>query len=509
MTPAAGDDARGGELEIGGIIAAEPSDLLTRSAFQRDLASQVALHEYVSLADIAHTLVLCEQGVTPADDAKELLAALLQLHQQIDSFEVDAAGGDLYTNREAWLAGRSAATGWLGYGRARREPITTGFHIVVLLHALELTEALGATAGVIAKVAKAHRNSIFVEHTYLQIAQPTTFGHYLLGFAYPLLRSAERLREFLARFDICPAGIGATNGSPVPQHRGLQASYLGFAAPAPHCRDAMWLADLPLEMASSCVATAIALDRLAEDLMVHCSSESGYVTLSDRHCRASKIMPQKRNPFALAYARAEANKAIGIQASLAAAARTPSGSMDNRLDAYADVPESARRVTQVVKLIGEVCGELQYEERRARLMLAEKSACAADLAANLSRHTGISYRRSYRIVGDVISRCARNGSSLRKLGGDELWTALCDAVDVEQEGVDREAVQRAIDESFDLDTCIAARSDVGGAGLGAMQEMLGEVRSAAAAHQRWARGELAARRGAFKRLLRRATDLVD
>ena len=55
-------------------------------------------------------------------------------------------------------------------------------------------------------------------------------------------------------------------------------------------------------------------------------------------------MPQKRNPFALAYVRATANRLIGVQAGMAAAARTPSGQMDNRLLAYEAAPDALRPV---------------------------------------------------------------------------------------------------------------------------------------------------------------------
>ena len=35
------------------------------------------------------------------------------------------------------------------------------------------------------------------DQTYLQQAQPSTFGHYLLSFVYPALRDARRLLDEL------------------------------------------------------------------------------------------------------------------------------------------------------------------------------------------------------------------------------------------------------------------------------------------------------------------------
>src|SRR6266702_2489052 len=47
--------------------------------------------------------------------------------------------------------------------------------------ALELIEA----ATIFVAHAKTHRFTIMADYTYLQAAQPTTFGHYLLGFVSP------------------------------------------------------------------------------------------------------------------------------------------------------------------------------------------------------------------------------------------------------------------------------------------------------------------------------------
>ena len=120
-------------------------------------------------------------------------------------------------------------------------------------------------------------------------------------------------------------------GRPMPgRHRQLQwlgdeaksaglADRLGFRQPVRHARDAMWQADLAIEASAVATTAAVNLDRLAEDLMIFASAEFGFVKLADRHARASKIMPQKRNPFALAFVRATANRLIGVQAGIAAA----------------------------------------------------------------------------------------------------------------------------------------------------------------------------------------------
>ena len=81
------------------------------------------------------------------------------------------------------------------------------------------------------------------DYTYLQVAQPTTAGHWLLSFAYPAIRDAQRT---LADFDATnrsPAGAGGVNGSRYAIDRERLAALLGFSGPIEHTRDAMWQTD--------------------------------------------------------------------------------------------------------------------------------------------------------------------------------------------------------------------------------------------------------------------------
>ena len=77
--------------------------------------------------------------------------------------------------------------------------------------------------------AESDKNTLMPDYTYLQAAQPTTFGHYLLGFTYPLLRDLARLDCLLEKVNRSPLGCGSTNGSRLPQGREQLAELLGFA----------------------------------------------------------------------------------------------------------------------------------------------------------------------------------------------------------------------------------------------------------------------------------------
>src|SRR6185295_11708453 len=118
----------------------------------------------------------------------------------LEEFPLDPTLEDVYSNREAWVRVRDeAVAGWLGAGRPRREPATIAYRIAVRERLLELAGAIVQAGEALVAQAAQHADTIVPDYTYLQPATPTSLAHYLLSFAYPLLRDLERLRAAFAR----------------------------------------------------------------------------------------------------------------------------------------------------------------------------------------------------------------------------------------------------------------------------------------------------------------------
>jgi len=486
-------------LEIGERLNEAPSENLTDIAFCSELRAQLGLTRSISWVDLAHTLTLAERGVIPADPARSLIAALLAFHEADASFIPDSVYGDLYTNREAWLAERTKAAGWLGVARARREALTTAYHLVLCGDLLHLGEALAGAVETLSALSLRHRGTLMPDYTYLQRAQPTTFGHYLQSFAWPMLRDLDRILALYGRADQCPAGIGSSNGSVIMQDRRKLTERLGFSQPVRHARDAMWQADIAVEACAVALASVLNLDRLAEDLMIFASEEFAFIKLADRYARASKIMPQKRNPFALAFVRATANRLIGVQAGIAAAVRTPSGQMDNRLFAYDSVPDAVRSAAQVASLTAECIAELSVDEARSRAALDDRLACASDLAQRLMVATGIDYRVVHKAVGRLVRALEEQGRCLAEASAEDVRIA-CLSASLSPDGVTDEIVDAALD----LSTCISARKDIGCAAPEEVASMASELTALASDRRRTFASTRARREAALRRLLAEA-----
>jgi argininosuccinate lyase len=473
-------DAQHQVLGVADRLHSSPAPDLVMTAFAAELEQQDALFEGVGLADIAHTIMLIEVGVIPADEGAVLLSFLLKLQPRPRDFVPDSALGDLYTNREAWLSARTAAAGWLGAGRARREATTTGYLVVTRWRLLEMFGALIEIGRAIANCAERHRDSLMPDYTYLRAGQPTTFAHFLLGFGCALMRDLDRARALFGRINLSPAGCGSSNGSLLPQDRERLATLLGFDGLVRHARDAMWEADLPIEALGVATAALVNLDRLAEDLMIFSTAEFGFVELADAHARTSKIMPQKKNPFALGYIRAVANQLIGVQTAMAVCGRTPTGHMDNRMQPYGDVPRALSTAAGAAKLMGKSIAELTVDHSRSRHALDSSFACATDLAELIMTKAGIDFRTAHRLIArltrDMIDRSA---SSFRVANGD------LDAVATAMIGRPLGLSQQQLDEAADPVIAVSRRTGIGGAAREAVSAVIDECRNCLAGHSQW------------------------
>jgi argininosuccinate lyase len=425
-------------LDAGGRLQRGPSALLVETAFRRELEYAGALYEGISYADLAHVLMLVEAGVVPEAPGRELLGALVELHDAgIAALRLDAKWGDLYNNRDAELQRRvPAAAGWLHAGRARREALTIGWLIHQRVALAAVRRDLAALLRVLADLGARHAADVMPDFTYLQHAQPTTLGHFLLGFAAPLQRDAQRLALEAALLDQSPAGAASTNGARLPLDRERMRALLGFATVNAHARDAMWRPDVAINLMGVLVSVATGVARLAEELQLWATDEFGYIDLADEHCRASVIMPNKKNPYALSFMRGQARELDGVLMGVVATNQTPSGQIDNRNTSYDALPRGLESVRGLVRLLGEVLERATFDLARLREQARHGHTYGTELGDLLLLRERVDSRTAHEIVGATISAQVRDQRSFQdalttafaaaagrplSVGADELW----------------------------------------------------------------------------------------
>lgn len=493
------DTSPEGYLGADARITSGPAPELVEAGYAVELADAPLLHHGLGLADLAHVLALWRAGVIPDDDAARLLDVLLDvLDTPAGEFPYDAVYGDAYNSRERELERRlGSVAGWLHTGRTRREAGRLAFRLTMRERILELHDTVARFVRAVLDRAEQAADTVWADTTYLQPAQPSTFGHYLGAFAEEAVRHLDRLAAAYRWFDRSPAGVGGVAGTRVPVRRDELAELLGFAAVGAHTRDVMWSVDGLADAALACTQAATTVDRLAEDLEIFASPGFGYVSLDASLCRASVLLPQKRNPYALAVIRSGASTLVGRTTGLLVAQRSPSARTDNWLRAYGELASTLELSRQVVALGAEVVATMWVDRDALAAAAGEHFTGAADLAEELVLRTSVDYRSAYRVVGKAVATAVTAGRTA--LTYDDLALAAKEILGAEL-GLDPVHVLRTLDPA----RCALGRDVPGGSAPERVRahctDVAERVRTAAA----WSADRAAAARAAEDDLVRQA-----
>lgn len=490
-----------GHLGVGDRLDEEPAPELIASAYTLEAGDGPLLYPAMGIADLAHTVMLIEAGLIPAEAGARLLAALLQMQAiPAHEFPFDPAHGDAYTNREHFLRQKvPAVAGWIQTGRPRREVTTLAYLLVVRRRLLALTGALLDLLHALLTVSAAHQYTVMPDYTYLQTAHPTTLAHYLLTFAAPISRDLARLRAVFERVNLSPAGAGSTNGSRLPLNRDRLAQLLGFDGLSVHTRDAMWPPDTPIEVMSAVVAALVNADRLAEDLQIWATVEFNFIELADRHSRISVIMPQKKNPYSLAFVRGTARHLLGQMAATAALGATPSGQVDNRIFIYGSVPQAIEQARQAIALLAGVVTGLKVNTAAMAQRAGRGFGAATDLAEAIMLNHHLDPRTAHRIVGQAVRRALEQDSP--------LTASLLNQAATEIVGRTLTLTDEVIESLVNPEAVVATRRGPGGAAPQAVGAMLASFGRTAATYREWQANRLAHLNAAETNLLTRAEEL--
>jgi argininosuccinate lyase len=299
------------------------------------------------------------------------------------------------------------------------------------------------------------------------------------------------------------AGVGGSAGSRWPLDRALLAELLGHAEIELHAKDAMWQADPFLELASDLAIAATNWAQQAQDLEILASQEFGMVELDDGHSRASALMPQKRNPYALVAARAQAGEAAGLVTGMLVTLHTGTARTDHFHLLNADLPRVLASTAAVGRLHAAVLSGLRVDTARMTRAAVEAFICAADVADVLAADGGLDYRTAHTVVGRAVRGLDAEGRTPGDLTPERLAAA---AEEVVGHGVriDAATLARALDPA----ECARERRQLGSSRPGELSRMLADVRGRIARGRSWSEERAERAEASRNRLLERARDVA-
>ena len=366
-----------------------------------------------------HAAMLARQGIISEEDCRAILDGLASIADDLAAgrLEIDPAAEDVHTFVEQTLTARIGDAGKrLHTGRSRNDQVALDIRLTLRDESIRLQGLIAALVRVICKKAGENTASVMPGYTHLQRAQPVTFGHALMAYAWMLLRDLGRFVDATRRMDSqCPLGSGALAGTTYPLDRAFTAEKLGFAAPCPNSMDGVSDRDFCIELASAIAACMMHLSRLSEEIILWCSWEFKFIELDDAFTTGSSIMPQKKNPDVTELIRGKTGRVYGdLNTLLVMMKGLPlayNKDMQEDKEAIFDAVDTLSLCLTTITPMLDTMRTLPANMRRAA---AAGFINATDCADYLTRK-GMPFRDAYKLTGQMVADCIAQGTVLEEL----------------------------------------------------------------------------------------------
>src|SRR5467141_2589612 len=398
----------------GGRFVLGPSEAL--DALNRSLPVDHRLWPQDVAGSKAWVHALCRAGVLSASEESQLLEGLDRVADKLaDGAAVGAPDEDVHTLVERLLyAEIGAVAGKLHTGRSRNDQVATDLRLWTMSAIDELDAAVAALGRTLVAKAKDGLDAILPGYTHGQRAQPVRWAYVLLAHAWPLVRDRQRLADARRRTAEMPLGSGALAGSGFPVDRVLLKEALGFRSISANALDATGDRDFVAEALFALTLVGTHLSRLASELVLYSSAESGFVRLADEFSTGSSLLPQKRNPDVFELARAKSARVLGDLVALLVTLKGLSAGYSKDLqEDKALLFDAFDTCAVVLPAVTGAIATMQVDRDRMRATL-DASLRATDLA-DLLVEAGVPFRESHSLVGRLVREAERAGVPLDRV----------------------------------------------------------------------------------------------
>lgn len=414
---------------------------------------------------LAHAAMLTAQGILAQQDYEQIVSGLEGILQDLDSgvLTIDPQAEDIHMFVEAELTQRIGDAGKrLHTARSRNDQVALDLRLYLRDAVREIRTQLDHLIAAVLEQAKANTDAIMPGYTHLQRAQPVTFAHHLLAYAMMFTRDVARLGDAVKRMNLCPLGSCALAGTTYDTDRMLTAKTLGFDGITLNSIDGVSDRDFCVELLSAMSVIMMHLSRFSEEIVLWSSWEFKFVELDDSFTTGSSIMPQKKNPDMAELVRGKTGRVYGdLMGTLTMLKGLPlayNKDMQEDKEAIFDAVDTVHHCLEVFVPMVESMTALKDNMYAA----AQKGFInATDLADYLVKQ-GMPFRSAYKIVGQLVAKCIREGRVLENLPLEE-YRALSPLFGPE------------LYQTIDLHTCVEKRISAGGTGMASVQVQIDYV----------------------------------
>lgn len=379
-----------------------------RKAFARPVDSEVLAYvssieddQHLLACDVkgslAHVAMLAKTGIITAAQAARLRKGLKQILAEGLKLKLDYE--DVHMNVEKRLEeliGRDARL--LHTARSRNDQVALDLRLFVAEQQDRLRSALAKLCLALAEKAEQHLDTIMPGYTHLQRAQVVLFSHVMLAYREAFARDLARLCAPL----ISPLGAGALAGTAIPIDPQYTAAQLGAQGVFANSIDAVSDRDFAAEFLFACTMLAVHLSQLAENLILWCTAEFGFISLPDELTTGSSIMPQKKNPDCLELVRGKTGQTLGELVNLITILKAlPCGYHRDLQETKPPVIRTAQTVIKSVKICATAIKKMVVNKEAMLAAASDESLLATDIVEYLVA-AGMPFRDAHSKVSEII-----------------------------------------------------------------------------------------------------------
>jgi argininosuccinate lyase len=400
----------------------EPVDDLVKR-YTASVGFDQRLAQFDIQASLAHARMLHAVGVLSAQDLADIERGMAQIGADIGAgrFHWSLDLEDVHLNIEKRLTDLVGDAGKrLHTGRSRNDQVATDVRLWLRASVDAIDALMRALQSTLVELAGQHADTVMPGFTHLQVAQPVSFGHHLLAYYEMLKRDRARLADCRKRVNQLPLGAAALAGTSWPIDRERVARELGFDGVCANSLDAVSDRDFAIEFCACAALAMTHLSRLSEELILWMSPRFGFVTLADRYCTGSSIMPQKKNPDVPELVRGKTGRLNGhLVALLTLMKGQPLAYNKDNQEDKEPLFDAVDTLIDTLRVFAGMLSGLTVDAAAMRRAAAEGFATATDLADYLVRK-GLPFREAHEVVAQAVRFAAGAGQDLAQLPLDTL-----------------------------------------------------------------------------------------
>jgi argininosuccinate lyase len=444
--------------------------------------------------EVAHGVMLHEQGMLSRDEARAIFSGLAGLDRQaLLAAKFDGSVEDFFFYVERDLAqlcppeiAGPNVSGKLHTARSRND-------IAITLYRMRIREELLTLHGRIAKaietllaLANQHRDTVMPAHTHTQPAQPSTLAHYLAAATECFERDLTRIEHAWSTVNRSPMGSCAITTTGFPISRDRVAELLGFEGLQLNSYGAIAATDYVGESIAALMVSAVNLGKVVQDLLLWGTAEFGFISLSDAFVQVSSIMPQKRNPVSIEHTRILASRTVGeSQAVITAMHNTPFGDIvDSEDDLLPLVFLAFEDGGRAWDLFAAAAGSIRVDKAKLAAEAGKRFLTVTELADTLVRKEAISFHDAHALVSAAVN-ADRTSDSHERLISD--LQRLAPQILGRPLSIAPADLKQALDPVYFVQT----RNIPGGPGAAAINAQLALTGDRLIGHRQWSAGKQA------------------